>query len=676
MEISKIPERIKERRKELDMTQKDLADAMHVSNQLISKWETGESVPSLEYLQQLSEALQTSVNALMGESEPTAPEPAPSEPKEKTPFKAKTFWKAHRKPLIISIVSVASAAVVIAIAFLSWLVFAPITLKDDYIENIDKGIDKYLELGYFNIKHSTELDGDEDKNPRILQGYLDENGNAVYYNSETDEVVKDQKCSHKHAFGQSDYVQPATIKTVSDLLEEQLKTWDEDDLDFNLDEFVSYIRKSVYGYYMEFSEDYFLKDFTPSEKKNIEMETIKGRAEMDGNVTKSIELTVKYRDVRENEKFSVHGIVEFIQEKPEIEHGCYGKQFLEKTGAVSVDASVMDETVEALQSEILRCDNGYVFTYNHSSVTLYDPQTLTEQREIDLSSWYVYSATVYDGAVWFAQCVSDAWKLYRYDLQTNSVQAEFTFERGDALKTHEFNGRYFYVTDCGNDFEPSNSLVFDLETESKVMESTTEFVVYVDKEGTIFYRTRNYLTLHIYGTGTEIEGTKILREDGGIVYTCYGSESKVIYQYERGALKGTIRLPDEFSGYTKDYYFVSGENKVYDNKSGDVVFNFSEAKLHIDDDSKEKTFSRIRIRALWGDFVAVGFSNSEWEWGEDEYIALYRLGQWYEPVAYTKASEINPYAIKSYRFGGNTYLAVYSDASYDAALMDLLLIQS
>ena len=37
MEISKICERIKERRKELNLTQKELADAMHVSNQLVSK---------------------------------------------------------------------------------------------------------------------------------------------------------------------------------------------------------------------------------------------------------------------------------------------------------------------------------------------------------------------------------------------------------------------------------------------------------------------------------------------------------------------------------------------------------------------------------------------------------------------------------------------------------------
>lgn len=39
---------------------------MHVSNQLVSKWETGESVPSLEYIQELSDALQISVQELMG----------------------------------------------------------------------------------------------------------------------------------------------------------------------------------------------------------------------------------------------------------------------------------------------------------------------------------------------------------------------------------------------------------------------------------------------------------------------------------------------------------------------------------------------------------------------------------------------------------------------------------
>ena len=48
MEITKIGERIKERRKELNLTQKDLAEGMHISDRLVSKWEVGESVPSLE----------------------------------------------------------------------------------------------------------------------------------------------------------------------------------------------------------------------------------------------------------------------------------------------------------------------------------------------------------------------------------------------------------------------------------------------------------------------------------------------------------------------------------------------------------------------------------------------------------------------------------------------------
>ncbi|MDE6411925.1 MAG: helix-turn-helix domain-containing protein, partial [Clostridia bacterium] len=175
MEIAKIAEKIKERRKELNMTQKDLADAMHVSNQLISKWETGESVPSLEYLEQLSKALQISAGALMGEE---LSAPMPSEPKVKEPSKFMTFWKKHFKPIIFSIVGVAATLVILTVALLSVYVFAPSANKEKYLDNIDKGIDKYFERDYFNIKRSLEVDGDEDDDPDILQCYIDEHGDA------------------------------------------------------------------------------------------------------------------------------------------------------------------------------------------------------------------------------------------------------------------------------------------------------------------------------------------------------------------------------------------------------------------------------------------------------------------------------------------------------------------
>lgn len=412
MDISKICERIKERRKELNMTQKDLADAMHVSNQLISKWETGESVPSLEYLEKLGEALQTSASALMGE-EPPAPASAPSEPKKKASQKVKEFWNKNRKILIISIVSVAAALVILAVSLLSVYVFAPIANKEKYLDNIDKGIDKYLERGYFNIKATDEVDGDEDENPDILQGYIDENGDAVYYNSKTRETVKNKIITYDSFWSdytQKNYVQPASIRTVSDLLKELLKTWYDDDDDFNLDD-ISYIRKSGSGYYLEFSEEFLFDDMSPSEKKNIKLtDKIKGRAEMDGDIIKSLEISVKFCNTVSSEHFSIDSKIEFVQTKPVIEHKkdyirmsgaerSTQAQFAEKLNAVSVKNSLCSEFKEALKDGRLWFDNGSLYTHTYSEFIIFDENNYTVKQKVKNLSLYENYATPYGGGI-------------------------------------------------------------------------------------------------------------------------------------------------------------------------------------------------------------------------------------------------------------------------------------
>lgn len=51
------PEKLKARRKELKMTQKDIADQLGVSYQAYSAWERGVKQPSREKVQQLEQIL-------------------------------------------------------------------------------------------------------------------------------------------------------------------------------------------------------------------------------------------------------------------------------------------------------------------------------------------------------------------------------------------------------------------------------------------------------------------------------------------------------------------------------------------------------------------------------------------------------------------------------------------
>ena len=63
-----LSENIRNFRKAKGLSQDELAAMLHVVRQTVSKWETGLSVPDAELLVALSEALETPVGVLLGET--------------------------------------------------------------------------------------------------------------------------------------------------------------------------------------------------------------------------------------------------------------------------------------------------------------------------------------------------------------------------------------------------------------------------------------------------------------------------------------------------------------------------------------------------------------------------------------------------------------------------------
>jgi transcriptional regulator with XRE-family HTH domain len=56
---------ITEARKKLNLTQRDMAEKLNVSDKTISKWETGVNFPDLKMLNQISKVLGISVSDLL-----------------------------------------------------------------------------------------------------------------------------------------------------------------------------------------------------------------------------------------------------------------------------------------------------------------------------------------------------------------------------------------------------------------------------------------------------------------------------------------------------------------------------------------------------------------------------------------------------------------------------------
>ena len=66
--IRQIGQRIASKRRELNMTQSNLADQLLVSYQAISNWERGNTLPDIEKLPQLATIFQLSIDELLGNS--------------------------------------------------------------------------------------------------------------------------------------------------------------------------------------------------------------------------------------------------------------------------------------------------------------------------------------------------------------------------------------------------------------------------------------------------------------------------------------------------------------------------------------------------------------------------------------------------------------------------------
>ena len=92
----KLNEKIIMARKKAGMSQIDLADAMGVSRQSVSKWETGEANPEIGKLTLLANTLNCSVDWLLSESdEPLSDPSVESETRRDEPSNSYPDWVDH-----------------------------------------------------------------------------------------------------------------------------------------------------------------------------------------------------------------------------------------------------------------------------------------------------------------------------------------------------------------------------------------------------------------------------------------------------------------------------------------------------------------------------------------------------------------------------------------------------
>lgn len=64
-----IGKRISTKRKELKLTQNELAESLYVTHQAVSKWENGKSLPTIDILYELTKVLSVSIDYLLDDTD-------------------------------------------------------------------------------------------------------------------------------------------------------------------------------------------------------------------------------------------------------------------------------------------------------------------------------------------------------------------------------------------------------------------------------------------------------------------------------------------------------------------------------------------------------------------------------------------------------------------------------
>ena len=69
LNLEKIGKKISLKRRELKMTQNELAESLFVTHQAVSKWENGKSIPTIDLLYALTNVLHISIDYLLDDTE-------------------------------------------------------------------------------------------------------------------------------------------------------------------------------------------------------------------------------------------------------------------------------------------------------------------------------------------------------------------------------------------------------------------------------------------------------------------------------------------------------------------------------------------------------------------------------------------------------------------------------
>lgn len=155
---------ISSKRKEKNLTQKELAELLHISDKAISRWETNASIPDFKMLQQIGEILGISFKELISYKIDEKDEAVVNAIVKEYEKKTKKIEKNYRKLFLIFLLVVIFLILLIFFrsTFNQFRLYDIAIIGDDYYESVglyvDTNLQDYIYLGSLNSNKDINME--------------------------------------------------------------------------------------------------------------------------------------------------------------------------------------------------------------------------------------------------------------------------------------------------------------------------------------------------------------------------------------------------------------------------------------------------------------------------------------------------------------------------------------
>lgn len=224
-----ISKKILKLRKERGWSQKELAKQLNVSDKLISKWETSQSTPSIDYIKEMCKIFNVDMSEFVD-----------------VPKKKKKLSSKAKKGIIISTVMFFAACIIAGFVVLSVYIFVPALFKEKYLFNLSMSFGRNFSGTSFNFTISGR-GAEQNFIGRFDDGKVEwQYKSRKFGESSYDiEILKDNILYKKEYSQVTKTIYKPTCKNLLGLYEEMMAYYGNDTSDVNVDEIpITYIRKS------------------------------------------------------------------------------------------------------------------------------------------------------------------------------------------------------------------------------------------------------------------------------------------------------------------------------------------------------------------------------------------------------------------------------------------------